>query len=361
MIEIKNLTKKFDDVLVLDNVSVTVNKGDVISIIGPSGCGKSTLMRCINLLENPTSGKINIEGESILSKEANIPELRQKMGMVFQNFNLYIHLMVIENIMLAPVKIRGLSREEAYAEGMKYLEMVGLAHKSHAFPEELSGGQKQRVAIARALAMKPDIILFDEPTSALDPTMVSEVLSVIHKLAENGLTMLIVTHEMKFAHDVSTRIFFMEDKGIYEQGTPEQIFDNPQKPKTKAFIYGSRIFSYDVVDKKFDLYEFNAKLETFLKNYLFSNSQINKIQLLSEEALCQLLPDTEMSYSLDYSQKLGTVEIKITYSGDNIDPTTLDINELPMKLINSVAQKVEHLYENEQNCLVFKVAERNKD
>lgn len=355
MIEIRNLTKKYDDLLILENVSATIEKGDVISIIGPSGCGKSTFMRCLNLLEQPTSGEIIIDGEDILSKKADIPKLRRKMGMVFQNFNLYAHLMVIENIMLAPVKLRKIPREEAFRQGMKYLETVGLAHKAYSFPSELSGGQKQRVAIARVLAMQPDIILFDEPTSALDPTMVSEVLSVIRKLAENGLTMLIVTHEMNFARDVSTRVFFMEEHGIYEQGTPEQIFTNPQKPKTKAFIYGLRVFRHESDGEKFDLYEFTAKLETFLKNFMLSKEKIQQIQLVSEEIFCQLLRGVPVEFKLDYSEKLNTAEIYAYYGGENYNPLESDKNELSRKIITGVAEKIAHSFDDGKNCLVMTV------
>ena len=228
MIKIENLCKKYGELSVLENINTEIHKGDVVSIIGPSGCGKSTFIRCLNLLEQPTSGKIFIDGEDILDKNADVCKLRQKMGMVFQSFNLFSHLMIIENIMLGPVDLLKKSRQEAYDEGMELLDMVGLANKAFAYPDELSGGQKQRVAIARTLAMHPDIVLFDEPTSALDPTMVSEVLAVIRKLAAKGMTMMIVTHEMNFAKNVSNRIFFMNDKGIYEDGTPQQIFENPK-------------------------------------------------------------------------------------------------------------------------------------
>ncbi|ABI69038.1 amino acid ABC transporter ATP-binding protein [Syntrophomonas wolfei] len=228
MITIKGLSKSYGNLRVLENVSTEINKGEVISIIGPSGCGKSTFLRCINLLERPTGGEITIDGQNILSRNADVSKLRQKMGMVFQSFNLFSHLMIIENIMLAPVSLLKVPRKQAYEEGMKYLEMVGLGAKAIAFPDELSGGQKQRAAIARTLAMQPEIVLFDEPTSALDPTMVSEVQAVIRKLAADGLTMMIVTHEMKFARDVSSRVFYMDEKGIYEDGSPAQSLIYPK-------------------------------------------------------------------------------------------------------------------------------------
>ena len=214
MIKIENLSKSYGDLEVLKNISVEIGRGEVISIIGPSGCGKSSFIRCLNRLEEPMSGKIFIDGEEITGKNTKLHKLRMKMGMVFQSFNLFSHLTIIENIMLGPVNLLKMDRQTAYDEGMKLLETVGLGSKSLSYPDELSGGQKQRAAIARTLAMKPEIVLFDEPTSALDPRMVSEVLAVIKKLAADGLTMMIVTHEMKFAKNVSTRVFYMDEKGI---------------------------------------------------------------------------------------------------------------------------------------------------
>jgi polar amino acid transport system ATP-binding protein len=225
MITVRHLKKAYSNAVPLTDVNLEVKKGEIISVIGPSGSGKSTLLRCINMLEKPTSGEIIVDGEMITAKGADIFRIRRKMGMAFQSFNLFSHMMVIDNIMLGPVDILKMSRQEAYDEGMRLLTSVGLAEKALSYPDELSGGQKQRVAIARALAMKPEIILFDEPTSALDPTMVGEVLSVIRTLAQEGLTMMIVTHEMKFARDVSTRVLYMDEGVIYEDGTPEQIFE----------------------------------------------------------------------------------------------------------------------------------------
>jgi polar amino acid transport system ATP-binding protein len=215
MITIRHLKKSYPNVTPLRDVNTEIKKGEVISIIGPSGTGKSTLLRCMNLLEIPTAGEVLIDGNAITSPKADVPALRRKMGMVFQSFNLFSNLNIIENIMAAPVKLLGKSRQEAYEEGMELLRRVGLVEKALNYPDELSGGQKQRVAIARAIAMKPEMILFDEPTSALDPTMVGEVLQVIRGLAKEGMTMMIVTHEMKFARDVSTRVFYMDEGGPY--------------------------------------------------------------------------------------------------------------------------------------------------
>ena len=315
MIKIENLCKKYGDFSVLENISTEIHKGDVVSIIGPSGCGKSTFMRCLNLLEQPTSGKILIEGQDILDKKADVNKLRMKMGMVFQSFNLFSHLMIIENIMLGPVNLLKKTRQEAYDEGMQLLEMVGLASKAMNYPDELSGGQKQRVAIARTLAMHPDIVLFDEPTSALDPTMVSEVLAVIRKLASQGMTMMIVTHEMNFAKNVSNRVFYMDEKGIYEDSPPLQIFENPQRPKTKEFIYKIRTYNYVIEDKKFDLYAFNAEIEGFLKNQLFDEKRINKVLLICEELIYNCIFSatgekfSPISFTLQYSQQKDETQI----------------------------------------------------
>ena len=255
-----HLRKSYGSLDVLRDITADIHRGEVISIIGPSGTGKSTLLRCLNLLEQPTGGSIVVDGEDILAKGYPVNRLRQKMGMVFQSFNLFEHKTVLENVIFAPCQLRHVPEEEARREGLALLRKVGLAllrkvglaEKADVYPSSLSGGQKQRVAIARALAMKPDVILFDEPTSALDPTMVGEVLSVIRQLAKEGLTMLVVTHEMKFAHDVSTRIFFMQGGYIHEDGTPQQIFDNPIHSATKAFIQRIRKEVFEIGGSDFD-------------------------------------------------------------------------------------------------------------
>ena len=236
MIHIKNLKKSFGKVSVLNGIDEHIEKGEVVVVIGPSGSGKSTFLRCINLLEEPTSGEIIFEGNNIMNKDVDINKLREKMGMVFQNFNLFPHKSVIENITLAPIKVKGVSKSEAERKAMELLKMVGLEDKRNAYPSSLSGGQKQRIAIARALAMEPDVMLFDEPTSALDPEMVGEVLNVMKDLAKEGLTMIIVTHEMSFAKDVSDRVVFMDQGVIEEQGTPDALFNHPVSERTKEFL-----------------------------------------------------------------------------------------------------------------------------
>ena len=236
LIKVENLHKSFGDLEVLKGVSEHIKKGEVVSVIGASGSGKSTFLRCLNMLEEPQAGSIIFEGVDITQEKVNIDKHRQKMGMIFQHFNVFPHMTVIENITMAPMLIKKKSKEEAEEQAMKLLEMVGLADKRDEYPRRLSGGQKQRLAIVRALAMEPDVMLFDEPTSALDPEMVGEVLQVIKNLVKDGMTAVIVTHEMGFAKEVSDRVLFMDGGVIAESGTPEQIFGNPQNPRTKEFL-----------------------------------------------------------------------------------------------------------------------------
>ena len=236
MIKVENLHKSFGDLEVLKGVSEHIKKGEVVSVIGASGSGKSTFLRCLNMLEEPQAGSIVFEGVDITQEKVNIDVHRQKMGMIFQHFNVFPHMTVIENITMAPMLIKKKSKSEAEAQAMQLLEMVGLADKRDEYPRRLSGGQKQRLAIVRALAMEPDVMLFDEPTSALDPEMVGEVLQVIKNLVKSGMTAVIVTHEMGFAKEVSDRVLFMDGGVIAESGTPDQIFNNPQNPRTKEFL-----------------------------------------------------------------------------------------------------------------------------
>ena len=236
MIEVKNLQKSFDDLQVLKGVDIKIEKGEKIVVVGPSGSGKSTFLRCLNLLETPTGGEIWFEGEQINTKKADINRIRQKMGMVFQHFNLFPHLTVLQNITLAPTTLKLQTKEEAEANAMRLLERIGLADKANVYPNMISGGQKQRIAIVRALAMKPDVMLFDEPTSALDPEMVGEVLSLMKELAADGMTMVCVTHEMGFAREVATRVIFMDEGIIQEENNPTEFFGNPQNPRLKEFL-----------------------------------------------------------------------------------------------------------------------------
>ncbi|WCF06046.1 amino acid ABC transporter ATP-binding protein [Paenibacillus thiaminolyticus] len=236
MIEIRDLHKSYGELNILNGLNMEIEQGEVVVVIGPSGSGKSTFLRCLNLLESPTAGDILFEGMKINDKKHDINATRAKMGMVFQSFNLFPHMSVMDNITLAPIKVKGKSKAEAEATAMELLKKVGLADKASAYPDQLSGGQKQRIAIARALAMEPHVMLFDEPTSALDPEMVGEVLEVMKSLARDGMTMVIVTHEMGFAREVGDRIVFMDGGHIVEQGPPQQLFSAPQHPRTQEFL-----------------------------------------------------------------------------------------------------------------------------
>jgi len=236
VIKVDQLTKTFGKLEVLKGISTTVERGEVVAVIGPSGSGKSTFLRCLNLLEVPTGGQIDIEGTTITDPKTDITRVRQRIGMVFQHFHLFPHMTVIDNIIFAPMKVKGMSREEARAKGLALLERVGLKDKADVFPSKLSGGQKQRVAIARSLAMDPDIMLFDEPTSALDPEMVKEVLAVIRDLASSGMTMLIVTHEMKFAREAANTIYFLDGGKLIERAAPEEFFTRPQSERAARFL-----------------------------------------------------------------------------------------------------------------------------
>ena len=236
MIKVNDLHKSFGRLDVLNGIDEHIKPGEVVVVIGPSGSGKSTFLRCLNLLEKPNKGEIYVDDELINAPKVDVNKVRQKMGMVFQHFNLFPHLTVMENITLAPVKLKKMTKEQALAKGEELLKIVGLSDKANAYPVQLSGGQKQRIAIARSLAMEPEIMLFDEPTSALDPEMVGEVLDVMKNLAKSGMTMVVVTHEMGFAREVATRVVFMDGGVVLESGTPEEIFDRPQNERTKLFL-----------------------------------------------------------------------------------------------------------------------------
>ena len=236
LIDVQNLTKAYGNHVVLEGITTQIHRGEVIAIVGPSGCGKSTFIRCLNRLETPNAGAIIFEGQDIMDSSADINRIRQKIGMVFQQFNLFPHMTVLENITLAPIRLKGIGKEEAKAKGRELLARVGLADKEQAYPDNLSGGQKQRIAIARTMAMEPDVILFDEPTSALDPEMVGEVLSIMKELAKEGMTMLVVTHEMGFAREVATRVMFFDEKKIMEENEPKEFFEHPKNERLRDFL-----------------------------------------------------------------------------------------------------------------------------
>ena len=327
MITVKNLKKVYPNITPLKNLNAEIRKGEVISIIGPSGTGKSTFLRCLNRLETPTSGEIIVNGINVMDPKADLAKVRMKMGMVFQSFNLFAHKSVIENIMMAPMDLLGISKDAACEEALRLLDTVGLKNKANNYPDELSGGQKQRVAIARALAMHPDIILFDEPTSALDPTMVSEVLAVISNLAKQGMTMMIVTHEMRFAREVSTRIFYMDEGVVYEEGSPNQIFENPQKEKTRNFIFRIRDWTWEINSKSFDLYGMMGSLENFATRQFLSKTQLNHVKLVVEELTtavlipaCEEGKNPEIKLTLSAAEEGKEIRLKLSYKGIEKDP-----------------------------------------
>jgi len=343
MIRIRHLSKAFGPNLVLRDVNAEIQQGEVISVIGPSGSGKSTLLRCLNLLERPTGGEILIDGINLLDKKTDVLKLRRKMGMVFQSFNLFSHLMAVENIMLGPVGLLEMGRQEAFDEAMRLLTMVGLAEKAFAYPDELSGGQKQRVAIARTLAMKPEIVLFDEPTSALDPTMISEVLAVVRRLAADGMTMMVVTHDMKFARDVSTRVFYMDEGTVYEEGTPRQIFEQPAREKTRAFIHKIRTFVFEIRSRIFDLYRLQGGVEEFGRRQFLSEKQIHDIQLILEELILhkllgRLTDPIEITVTVGFSETTGGLELTLVYQGEAYNPLEDGGDDLPLRLIRNLVR-----------------------
>jgi polar amino acid transport system ATP-binding protein len=326
---------------------VDISQGEVISIIGPSGTGKSTFLRCLNLLDAPSGGRIEIDGQDILAPGANVPKLRQRMGMVFQSFNLFAHLTVLENLTIGPVRLRGKRLAEAQATGMELLKIVGMAERADHFPDELSGGQKQRVAIARCLSMEPEIILFDEPTSALDPTMVSEVLAVIRRLAKQGMTMAIVTHEMDFARDVSTRVFYMDEGVIYEEGPPAQLFDAPRRERTRDFIGKVRSLGYHVGSVNFDLYELFGQIERFCEKHALTVSTARTVELMAEELLAIHVArpgPVDIDVTVAFSEKLRTLELRLDSAGEAGHP--LENAPLPddlgLKIIHNYAGDIEY-------------------
>lgn len=360
MIKVEHLSKKFGDLTVLKDVTTEIKKGEVVSIIGPSGTGKSTLLRCLNLLEKPSGGSIVIDGIDILDKATDIARVRQRMNMVFQSFNLFAHLSVLENLTIAPIKLRGLSRSLAKEKSIELLRLVGLAEKAYSYPDELSGGQKQRVAIARCLAMEPEVILFDEPTSALDPTMISEVLSVIRRLVKEGMTLAIVTHEMGFARDVSNRILYMDEGLIYEEGSPEQIFENPQREKTKAFINRIRTFTARISTPDYDLYAMNAEIEAFCEKQILPKQIRHNLLLLVEELLqiyTPYLPEQALDLTISYSEKSDRLEVTCESDGAAVSPLEAGgmADDLGVTIIRNLTESIVYMRVNDRNRLEFVV------
>ncbi len=360
MIEIKNLKKEFENETPIKDLSLTINDGDVLSIIGPSGTGKSTFLRMLNMLEKPSAGQIIINGEDITAKNYSMEKIRKKVGMVFQNFNLFNNLSVIENVCFGPINIKNEKPKKALDKGMELLESVGLAKHAFAYPESLSGGQKQRVAIARALSMEPEMLLFDEPTSALDPSMVSEVEAVMRQLADKGKTMIIVTHDMELAEKLSNKVAFFCDGVLYEEGTPEEIFYNPSKEKTKAFVMKLRNLHLEIDSPQYDFMSLYSSIDTFSKKNFMDYDLTTKVVAILEE-LCfgMIIPifkkidveNKKIVIDISYSDKKKSIKIMIQWENIffNFDN---DDYMIQRKLIEHYAKSVEFI---ETNKVLLKV------
>ena len=367
LIRASHLAKSFGEVKPVRDVSFDVQRGDVISIIGPSGTGKSTLLSLLNHLEKADSGTILFEGQDTCKKGYDENRMREQIGMVFQSFNLFSHLTIVENLMLAQTLLLKRSRKEACERSMQLLHMVGLEDKALSLPSQLSGGQQQRAAIIRAVAMNPKILLFDEPTSALDPTMIGEVLAVIRKLVSEGLTMLIVTHEMRFARDVSNRVFFMDEGTIYEEGTPGEIFDHPKKDKTRRFINHLQVFEMSVPGAGFDSARIFLGIEQFSSHHMFGRRLTNRMLTLAEELCVQtILPklgaQDELHLVFEVGGEDGTgVDMTITYRGEDSDPVK-EADEVSLAIIRNACEKLEYSYDGNL-CTVkarFSASENNQ-
>jgi polar amino acid transport system ATP-binding protein len=356
MIQIKHLQKSFGKIEVLTDVNLNIKCGEVISIIGPSGTGKSTFLRCLNLLEQPTGGSIVIDGEEVLNGRINTSKLRQKMGMVFQSFNLFNHLSVLDNVCIGPVKLLGKSRKAAEEKAMELLKLVGMAEKAHAMPDELSGGQKQRAAIARSLSMEPEIILFDEPTSALDPTMVSEVLSVIRALARQGMTMAIVTHEMSFARDVSTRVVYMDKGIIYEEGTPEEIFEHPKRERTRVFVNRIRDFHFAFHSPDYDRFLLKSEWQAYCNKYFLTRDSMRKAQLIGTVLFRNLpLDKGTLDFYFRYSEQTREMSMEVLLPF-GVEPVELESNPV----ISDLCSEVDYNYEDDRVKYKLKLRHKNR-
>lgn len=349
MIELRHLKKFYDNAEPLKDVSVTINDGDVIAVIGPSGTGKSTLLRCINLLEKPTGGQVFLNGEEITAKGYDIRKARSRMGMVFQSFNLFGHLTVIENLMTPQMDLLGRTKQESYDKAMELLRRVGMADKALSYPDELSGGQQQRAAIARTLALDPEIILLDEPTSALDPTMVGEVQTVIRDLSRSGRTMMIVTHEMSFARAISNRVFYMDEGGIYEDGTPEEIFENPKREKTRRFIKRLRVLEFNIGSKDFDFVGAGSEIERYCIENDVAASARSRVRLAIEELVQQILiprmPEPHISVVIEHSAQDEHTAVTVSYSGPRFDPKDTK-NDISLAILSGAVGALRYSYDS---------------
>lgn len=362
LLEVRGLKKSFGSSEIIKGIDLTVEKGERIAIIGGSGCGKSVFLRCLSLLETPTSGQTFIDGREITAKGAKIDEIRRSMGMVFQKFHLFSEMDVMDNLCLAPTHLLGMSRQDAEKKAMELLGNVGLAAHAHKWTTTLSGGQQQRIAICRCLMMDPKLILFDEPTSALDPTMVGEVLAVIRALAKQNMTMLIVTHEMNFAREVADRVLFFADGGIYEQGTPAEIFDAPKREKTVAFIRKIKYFSFEITDRRFDLMKLQGGIQSFGEKYGLAPKKINRLQVCCEELIYEMLDHcyekdepVDMQLEVSYAESDQTTEIVLSCGGKEYDPFHQDEDGLGVTILKNMASYLNYTRKENLNHINIKL------
>ena len=344
MVSIKHLKKSFGKSVILDDINLEINKGEALVIIGGSGCGKSTLLRCINRLNEPDSGEILINGQNILEKGADVDAIRRKMGMVYQQFNLFSHLNVLENIILSPMKVLGVSQEDAIKEAETLLEQVGMLRYKYNMPNTLSGGRKQRVAIARALAMHPDVMLFDEPTSALDPTMVNEVENVIYNLIQTGMTSIIVTHEMRFAKRIATRVAFLAEKGVYETGTSAEIFDDPKKTLTRRFLYNNRMSEKSFTLEEFDSQNLFEEWMKLLTRYEYTSKQLKALPVIIDEMIYPYLQKTSARATARLICSETSTEHILMFGTEGAEKRILDdLDVLNTKILEAYCHSVDEL------------------
>ncbi len=356
LIEVRGLKKSFGSLEVLKGIDLTVEKGERIAIIGGSGCGKSVFLRSLCLLNKPDAGQVFIDGKEITAKGAPVDAIRRSMGMVFQKFHLFSEMDVMDNLCLAPTRLKGMSRADAEKKALELLGQVGLANRAHAWPTVLSGGQQQRIAICRCLMMEPKVLLFDEPTSALDPTMVGEVLAVIRMLAKRDMSMLIVTHEMNFAREVANRVLFFADGGIYEQGTPKELFDSPKREKTIAFINKIKYFTYEIQRKDFDLMQFQGGIQHFGEKYGLDQNRTYRLQICCEEMIYEMIdhcyPGSEtadLKLSIAYTETDRSTEINLDCGGAEYNPLNQQDDGLSVTILKKMAQKLEYRREDGRN------------
>ena len=359
MITVEHLTKSYthpdgSTVQALRDVSFHVKRGDAVGIIGPSGAGKSTLLRALNLLDPADGGSIKVGGEDIMANGYSSLMLRQKMGMVFQQFNLFKHLSVLDNVMLGPVRVKGMGREEARAIAMDMLRKVGMADRASAMPQSLSGGQQQRAAIARCLAMQPDIILLDEPTSALDPTMVDEVMRVLRQLAEEKMTMLLVSHRFSLVRDVCNRVIYLQDGMVHEEGTTEQIFFSPKRPETRTFVQRIRSLVFDITNRDFDFYDMTSQIKQFCIRYSVPE-KMNPVTHVVEEMLLLLEHyDKAVHIEVNHNELTGATRVAVLHCGADVSPLEReDADELAVMIIRGMSRDIQSEQTDEGFKLTF--------